>query len=422
MSAPSSKHFSRFLSNDGIALDILLVIALTAFLMLPWFQMGWNSNWGSIESTFIADAKFLKENWPRPLWQPNWYCGTRFDYVYPPALRFGTAGIARYTGLDTSRAYHIYTAFFYCLGIAGVYFLTRAGTRSRLDAWLAAAATTLVSSGLLFFADIRGDNLTLEPTRLSALVKYGEGPHMTALAWIPIALAAGWFALRRLTPLNFLIGAVGCAMVVSNNFYGATALAIFYPALVWAVWVTTRDARVPFRAAAIALAGYALTAWWLTPSFLKITLRNLQYVAEKGSPVSTWVLLAVVLAFLALTDRFFRNREEKAWTVFVLGAATLFTLVVIGFHWFGFRVIGEPNRLVPELDLVFIWLVLLAIGPMLRGPHPAQRWIAVGMLALAFYPGARFALKSRQWFPKPADEKQRAEYVTSQWMAKNRPG
>lgn len=44
---------------------------------------------GSIESSFIAEARFLVEQWPHPQWQPLWYAGTRFDYLYPPraALR-----------------------------------------------------------------------------------------------------------------------------------------------------------------------------------------------------------------------------------------------------------------------------------------------------------------------------------------------
>ena len=71
-------------------LDSVLLFALAAVLILPLWRLTYLDNWISIESTFIADARFLADHWPHPRWQPLWYGGTRFDYVYPPALRYGT--------------------------------------------------------------------------------------------------------------------------------------------------------------------------------------------------------------------------------------------------------------------------------------------------------------------------------------------
>jgi len=133
----------------GILLDLALIVLLTAVLIAPWFKAGYTTNWGSIESTFIADARFLMEHWPHPQWQPLWYTGTRFDYVYPPALRYGTSLIAKVFGILPVRGYRLYTGGFYCLGIAGVYLLIRVGARSRGAAWLGAAAAALISPAFL---------------------------------------------------------------------------------------------------------------------------------------------------------------------------------------------------------------------------------------------------------------------------------
>src|ERR1017187_7019894 len=81
------------------------------------------------------------------------------------------------------------TALLYAIGIAGVYLLMRVGTGSRGCAWLAAVSTALMSPIFLFMPRFRGDAWLLHPQRLGVLVKYGEGPHMSALALIPIALA-----------------------------------------------------------------------------------------------------------------------------------------------------------------------------------------------------------------------------------------
>ncbi len=166
-----------------IVLDLLLICVCAAVLVRPLFKARYTDKWASIESTFIGDARFLADHWSHPQWQPLWYGGTRFDYIYPPALRYGTALISKVTGTWPVKAYHIYTAFFYCIGIAGVYLLVGVGTRSRGMAWLCAGAAALMSPSFLFLTEIRRDAWMWLPARLGVMVKYGEGPHMFIPFW-----------------------------------------------------------------------------------------------------------------------------------------------------------------------------------------------------------------------------------------------
>lgn len=41
-----------------------------------------------------------------------WHAGTRFDYLYRPALPYGTVVISMATGYEPAKAYHAYTALF----------------------------------------------------------------------------------------------------------------------------------------------------------------------------------------------------------------------------------------------------------------------------------------------------------------------
>ena len=190
----------------------------------------------------------LGEHLPHPNWQPLWYCGTRFDYVYPPALRYGPALIANAADITTARAYHLYTAFFYVFGIVAVYWLVVAGSGSRLAALLSAAGTALLSPSFLLLKRIRLDSAYLVPQRLHVLMSYGEGPHISALSVLPAALAASFVALRRWHPLAFAAASLLSALVVANNFYGAMSLAIFFPIMVWSVWAGgTRHPRLVSR-------------------------------------------------------------------------------------------------------------------------------------------------------------------------------
>src|SRR6266567_257328 len=127
-------------SHDGAFL-----IVLAALLILPMFQIEYFDNWMSIDGAFIGDVRFLSEHLPGPGWIPDFYCGNRYDYLYPPALRYGSALIARYGGFRPARAYHVYSALLYCLSIAGVYALSRAVSGSRRWAATAALASLILS-------------------------------------------------------------------------------------------------------------------------------------------------------------------------------------------------------------------------------------------------------------------------------------
>src|SRR5689334_13289463 len=185
--------------------DCGIILLGAALLILPLWRIEYLRNWGSIDSTFIADARFLKEHWPHPLWQPLWYCGTRFDYIYPPALRYGTAALSKVFSILPVRAYHLYSAFFYCLGIAGVYLFVRLVAKSRVAAWLAAMMTLLLSPSFLFLKDLRLDAWHLAPLRLGVLVRYGEGPHISALSLLPFALLTGFMAIQSWRPALFAL-------------------------------------------------------------------------------------------------------------------------------------------------------------------------------------------------------------------------
>src|ERR1700741_2450122 len=137
--------------------DTLALLLFGVALVGPVFKVKYLDNWPSIESTFIPDARLLAEHLPHPGWQPNWYCGTRFDYVYPPALRYGTAALSLLRNVSTARSYHLYIAILSALGIAGVYVFVRAGSRSRWVGLWAAVASAVVSPCFLLFKEFRID-------------------------------------------------------------------------------------------------------------------------------------------------------------------------------------------------------------------------------------------------------------------------
>jgi hypothetical protein len=403
-----------------ILLDFFLVFLFAAVLIRPYFKAKYSDKWASIESTFIADARFLAAHWPHPQWQPLWYAGTRFDYIYPPALRYGAATISKLTGFWPVKAYHFYVALLYAIGIAAVYLLVRIGSGSRGSGYLAAIATATMSPIFLFLPRYRGDAWMWQPQRLGVLVKYGEGPHMSALALIPIALAFAWVAFdkRRLWATG--LAAVFFAAVVSNNFYGAVALACFYPVLVWSFWITRQDKGILIPAIAIPVLAYGLTAFWLVPSYFRVTAENMKYVSEHGTTWSIWLAVAVAVVFAVATDKLARGKADRTWEVFIAGCVVFFSLNVLGNLYFNFRISGEPSRLLPELDMIYIMAAVLLLRLLWNRPGRPWRIAAAVIIAASFATTAGYFRHAWHMFPL-SEYQDRIEYKLTEWIGQNLP-
>ena len=400
--------------------DSLIVLALSIILIWPLFRLKYLDDWRSIESTFIADARITADHLPHTGWQPLWYCGTRFDYVYPPALRYGPALLSKAAHLTTARAYHLYTAILYVLGILAVYWFVRVVAGSWTGGLFAAAGVALLSPSMLLIRQFRWDNPLWFPQRLHVLMRYGEGPHMSALAILPAALAASYLALKEWRPAALAAAGALCALVVMHNFYGATALAIFFPVLVWSVWVCHRGAAIWLRAACIAVLAYGLCATWLTWSYVSITLTNMRWVSEPGSPVLQAALLILLLVYGVLSFRLGRGSPELVSAVFVTGSLLILGLDVLSYYYFNARIFGEGHRLAPELDLVIILAGVEVIRRLWL--RPPLRTACVAVVVLAFVPALYYLPNVWKPFPRLGSVESGYPWKFAKWVHDNLPG
>jgi hypothetical protein len=210
--------------------------------------------------------------------------------------------------------------------------------------------------------------------------------------------------------------------VVSTNFYGATALALMFPSLVWALWITHRDARMWLRAAAITALAYGLTAFWMTPSYLRVTMDNLKYIALPGNPSSRWLALAAAAVFALASAAAAHRRKELAWRVFVCAISFALIMHVAGDYYFGFHVIGDTKRLVPELDLALILLAAEALRTLADSHFRWRQAVAFAAAIAALAAGYQYLLNPREVFRADPDYRRRIEYQTTDWIARNLPG
>lgn len=209
--------------------------------------------------------------------------------------------------------------------------------------------------------------------------------------------------------------------VAANNFYGATALAVFYPILIWSFWITRQDKSIVAPAVVIPILSYGLTAFWLVPSYFKVTSENMKYVSEHGTTWSIWVAVVVAVTFAVTTDKFARGKAGLTWEVFVAGCVVFFSLNVLGNFYFNFRVTGEPTRLLPELDMIYIMAIVLVLRWMWNRPGKVLRWTAVVLVVAAFYTTKGYIRHAWHMFPLWPDYQNRVEYRVTDWLYKNMP-
>ena len=351
------------------------------------------------------------------------------DYIYPPALGYGTVLIAKLGHVLPARAYHIYPRFL-CSGNRGHvrtgshrFGIPRRGVAGGGGHGIALAFVSAAEA-------IPGGQCYSVPQRLHVLMAYGEGPHISSLCVLPAALAAAFLALRKWRPAALAAAGVLGALVVATNFYGAVALAIFYLIMVWAVWTGERTTNenaladvhakaVLWRAAAIPALAWGLSAFWFTPSYVRITLIDLKWVSQPGTLASLMILALVVALYGLVSRRFGLGRPDREWTVFIAGAVVVFSVYVLGLFYFGWRTIGEPGRLIPELDLVLI----LGCVEVLRflWARRALRVLLVLLVALAFSPAIRYLRHAWSPFPKAAPLESVYAYAVSQWVHNHLP-
>jgi len=146
----------------------------------------------------------------------------------------------------------------------------------------------------------------------------------------------------------------------------------------------------------------------------------MRLVSEPGNQWSAWVLAAVLLAFAAVSWRFVRTRDH-AWPVFVWGSMAIFGLSVVGNAYFNFRVLGEPQRLVPELDSCILLGAAMILAAVARRGLAGKAAVVL-VVAAAIYPVKGWLRHSWEHIPPPDRYENRVEYKLTQWIHDNLPG
>ena len=405
------------------AAGALFLFCLNAYICRELFVTEFTQHMGSIEGTFIAVARYVMEHPWELRWLPWWYGGIPFQNAYQPALHLLVAAVAWVAGLSAPLSYHAVTAATYCLGPVTLFWMGSRLSGRLLPSLAAAVLYSVFSPSVVLMPSVVADTGTfLGPRRLQALVQYGEGPHITSMFLLPVAVVALDAALRKARPVSTLVAAVATMSVVLTNWIGTVALAMAVAAYLLAK-CDAGSIRKWTQAAAIGGLSYALAATWIPPSTLFAVQRNAQTVMgsyEIG--VKQWLYLALVL-LVVLAVRYSLRRAlvgefVQFWACFFVLCGSL----PLTAEWLDIYILPQPERYHLEMEMAVCFLAAIVLGKVFEAGRLRGKLITSVVVLLV---GAHQVWQYRsyaQTLVGHIDVTGTVEYQVAKWLDENLAG
>jgi len=401
----------------------IILAALNLYFCRELFRIEYLKWMGSIEAAFISIARYILDNWRDLSWFPLWYGGIPFQNTYPPLLHAIVALVAATAHVSPARSYHIVIALLFCGGPVTLYFLAAHLGRSAWFGFWAALAFTLLSPSAFLMPTVHADLGTFWASRrFHVLVFYGEGPHIAALFFLPLAILMLDISFRKRRPLYYLLAALCFDAVVLSNWIGAFALALAVLA-----WLAARCERwTAWKIVLLcAVLAYALAAPWIPPSTIQTIGYNAQFVSGDYLQLYSRLPLTMAIGWIALGALKFGSWRAglSVGAQFFLFFAFLATVIPLSAEWLSVDVIPQPRRYHIEMDMALCLAVAAAACWLAqhRCSPTAKAGLAIGLLVLSVYPAARDRHHARPYL-RNIRIQDTLEFQTAQWLGANAPG
>jgi hypothetical protein len=419
---PTPASASPRLSRIWTVLCALALFLLNAYICRELFGLEFSSRMESIEGSYMSISRWAMDNWRDLTWFPLWYGGVPFHRVYQPGLHLSVAAFAQLVGWSAPHAFHFLTAIAYCAAPVTLFWLAYRSTGSRAVGFVAGAIDSLFSPACILAPLVRQDiGGWLLPRRYQILAHYGEGPHFAAVALIPLVILAFHGAVTTRRRISLFLSPAVLAAVVLTNWPGLVGLSMAIAAYGLSRLFAKRRIHLP-TALGIATVAYLLAIVWVPPSILPAVFGNAQqsdasyFGREQLLPLL--LLLAAVAALLAL----FRRWPIQPWARFFVFFALITGAVVMGWQWFGWRLVPQGNRFEVEFDMAFSGaLAYFLVAGFRKLPRRAQIVLLGTGLLFAIAQTRHYRRYVRE-FTHTLDITSTIEYRMAKWFDGNMNG
>lgn len=396
----------------------LLLLVLNVYIAKDLFFLEYGQFMGSIEAAYIAISRYMIGNWRDLTWFPLWYGGIPFQNTYPPFLHAIVALVAAAFRISVAHSHHIVTAFFYCCGPIALYALALRFTGSRWYSFVAVWIYSIFSPCLFLMPLARAEvGGMFVPRRFEVLAVYGEGPHITVLALLPVALLSLDVALSKRSPRWYVVSAVSMAAVALTNWLGAFALAV----AVFAYLLSS--ANHIFKTLGLAVLAYALACPWIPPSTILDIRRNAQTVG--GDYRHIYGALPIYITVGILGAAFLKFAMQRAKASPALQFSVLFALMIsaipLSVAWFNLPIVPQPERYQLEMDLALCLAAAFAFKAVSNAvPSRFRAPLVCTILILSILP-IRWDRRYARRVVKPIEISSTIEYEEAKWFETHIP-
>jgi len=407
-----------------VAICAAALFAINAYLCHELFGTEITKQTGSIEAAFISFSRWLMDHAGDWRWFPMWVNGIPVRQVYNPALHVTIAELAKIVGWTTPHAYHFVTAAAYCLGPVTLFWLCYRATYNLGLAILAGALYSLISPSVFLFPALRADlGGWLFARRFQTLVVYGEGPHMTDLMMLPLAI---WLVDEAVTGRKWffvLAAPFGLAALVLTNWTGTTGASFAFAAYSLSKFGAektggSRPAHWP-TLVGIGVIAYLFASPWVPPSLIRSVQASTAGMDTVASPTSK-VLLVLALGLVIAGFHFgFSRYRTQSWARFFVYYALISGLVVGAKTLFGLSLVPIGYRFHLELEMALAGVI--AYGAVYAGRRLPRRAriVALCVLAIAGAVQVRNYRRYARRITEPVDFPKTVEYKMAEWFASN---
>ena len=400
------------------SLVALALFGINFYIARELFVTEYTARMGSIEAAYIGISRYLLQHGLHLDWFPLWYCGVPFQNTYPPLLHSLVALSAWVLHISPALSHHLLCAIFYCLGPVTVYLLAQRLSSAWIPGALAAVAYSLVSPSAAISTEVASWSTLRDPVRYFSLYKFGDGPHVSSLTLLPLAILALDWALKKGGPVRIYLAVFSFAAVALTNWLGAFALALAVTSYLLARATREGNWLLPLlETAGIAVLSYGIAMPWLPPSTIATIAHNAPHV--EGEFVMGWITfgpLAGLAAVAALV--FYLLRRWKATVL--LGFACFFSLftgaLLLLFEKLGIALVPQPFRFHLEMDLGLCLLFGCIAAAVLRVNSPNARIaLLAGAVLIAAWQLKNVRHSARANF-QAIDISQTIEYRAAMWI------
>ena len=387
-----------FVVSSMVAILIVAAIGYFNFSLIRNHFIGdFNQNIASIEISYIQMAKFWSDS-GGSLWQPLWYLGYPWHVFYTPLLPFLELIFHNLFDFSFAHAYRVLTGIGYVIAPISTFFFVWQIAKSKSGAAISAFVYSIVPSLIAFlFNEVAQDSISgmLEPRRFTILVRWGEGPHTLALAFVPVF---GLFVSRYLESFKFrdlLFASIFLGIAALTNAIALWACAVLLLAFVIGKMAESganviaggnepnfvidhtggreiakqRDShdfvKITKKVVGILFLTWGLVAFWYNPASFGT------FFAEGGGAFSNWaamfpwgilVLVVAAVGIFMLVKKFFGKLAGLPFSVFwfLMMFGIVYTYYASGDSHLEY--VPQALRLNTEADLAFSVLVGVTIS------------------------------------------------------------